>query len=160
MTKLEYLNKKVKEVDERFGVEDYNSEEMRLFFNNRPYCWRQVGVEGETGFNVRMDNISLKVITNQPLTDEEQLILKGIRAFYEAYNTRPKEYYIWMNNMFTPYVSRCLNLETEYLTYTFDNKVETGTIQTKFTEEEIDEMPTEIQKAIECGFLVKEEVDD
>lgn len=156
MNKLEYLNKKVKEVDERFEVVK-NEGFTDLLFEDRKVCF--INLCGEVAPFATEGKVLVKYVLGKPLTEEEGLILKGVKAFYEACD-QPKEYYIRMNNMFTLYENKYLNLETEYLTYTFDNKVETDTIQTKFTEEEIAEMPAEIQKAIECGFLVKEEVDD
>lgn len=159
MTKLEYLNKKVKEVDERFYVTDQGAGVTHLFFNGYLYCFVDCDSDSECDLGVNANDISLKLMTNQPLTEEEQLILKGVKVFYEVCN-QPKEYFIWMNYEFTPYGDQCLNLSLENLSYTFDDDIETPGFQTKFTEEEIAEMPTEIQKAIECGFLVKEEVDE
>jgi len=51
-----------------------------------------------------------------------------------------------------------LNLDVDGLYY-FDNDKEAYGIQTRFTDKQISEMPIEIQKAIECGFLKKVEVD-
>lgn len=156
MNKLEYLNKKVKEVDERFEVVK-NEVFTDLLLEDRKVCF--IDLCGEVAPFATEGKALVKLAVGQSLTEEERLIVESVRAFYKAY-TQPKEYYVHMNNMFTPYENKYLNLETEYLTYNFDSKFETDTIQTEFTEEEIAEMPTEIQKAIECGFLVKEEVDE
>ena len=51
-----------------------------------------------------------------------------------------------------------LNLDVDGL-YFFDTEIEAYGIQTRFTEKEISYMPTEIHKAIECGFLEKVEVE-
>lgn len=39
--------------------------------------------------------------------------------------------------------------------YFFEESLETKKFKTKFTDKQISEMPIEIQKAIECGFLRK-----
>lgn len=156
MTKLEYLNKKVKEVDERFEVV-WNGIFVNLVLNKKPICYFRT--DGKLELVSLVGEPLVKTAAGLPLAEEEQLILKGIKVFYEAYN-HPKEYYIRVNNMFTPLENKYLNFNTSYLTYDFDNRFESAITRTKFTEEEIAEMPDEIQKAIECGFLVKEEVDE
>lgn len=155
MNKLEFLNKKVKEVDERFEVVK-NEGFKDLLFDDRKVCF--VDLCNEVAPFATEGKVLVKSAVGKNLTEDEQLILKGVKAFYTAYN-QPKEYYVLENDIFKSR-REYVNLNLDHLLYFFDSATETPSIQTKFTEEEISEMPDEIQKAIECGFLVKEEVDE
>ncbi len=103
-------------------------------------------------------------IKEQKLSVHGVIPIPVLKLLGEYINTRiekreeEKKYYIcftddfWNEDLY-------LNLDTEDWKYFFDEKTNCAGFETIFSDDDISDMPKEIQGAIACGFLVKVEVE-